>query len=159
MHLSTRIDATFPQPPEVVWPAAASLENLPRTFGPVAPIPGVARAEVEGGGELGPGKVRLVHLTDGTTSREEILALQAPSVHRYRLHGLGAPFSWIVREGEADWRFSADGPGTRLAWTYTFHLTTPLMWPVAWVVLKLFHRAMEGNVAGIRRLLEGREAR
>jgi hypothetical protein len=153
MDLSVSRTVELPQPLPAVWRAAATIENLPRTFGPVAPIPGVRAAEVQGGGDLAPGKVRLVHLTDGSTSREEILELQTEERHTYRLMDLPPPFSWLVRHAVSDWRFAAAGTGARIDWTYTFTLTTPLAWPFARIAVWLFGRAMDGNIAGIKRIL------
>lgn len=153
MEIVTAVDVILPRSLEDVWTASATLENLPKTWGAVAPIPGVRACEVDGGGQLTAGKVRIVHLTDGTTSREEILELIPRSRHRYKLVGLAPPFSWLVRWGIADWTFSAIDGGTRIQWSYTFTLTTPLAWPIARLAVFFFGRAMAGNLAGIRRLL------
>ena len=63
------------------------------------------------------------------------------------------PFSWLVRHAVSDWRFAAAGTGARIDWTYTFTLTTPLAWPFARIAVWLFGRAMDGNIAGIKRIL------
>lgn len=152
LSVSRHVDLAYPLP--AVWNAAATIENLPRTFGPVAPIPGVRAAEVQGGGALSVGSVRLVHLTDGSTSREEILALEERARHTYRLMDLPPPFSWLVRHAVSDWRFAAAGSGSTIDWSYTFTLTTPLAWPLAKILVWLFGRAMDGNLAGIRRVLQ-----
>jgi hypothetical protein len=119
-----------------------------RAFRGAGPIPALTRIEQLGEPMLG--AERDVHSDDGAVLRERITAFEPAERHAYELSGLQPPLAWLVRQGEADWRFEAEGEGTRVRWDYVFTLTSPLAWPLAAPLLKIFmRRAMRD---GLRRL-------
>jgi carbon monoxide dehydrogenase subunit G len=156
MELSTTATIVVPAAPERVWDILVDPAALSDVLRPCFPIPGVARAEVEGGGTLEVGRTRLVHLTDGTTGREAVTALAAPEHHAYVLTGIAPPFGWLVTRGVADWRLSAVEGGTHVTWRYTFDASTPLARPLARLVLVPFARFMRAGLASLSRLAAGR---
>src|SRR5688572_9277638 len=125
MKLTTRATIEIPRPPEAVFDVATDHGRLPGIMKKTGPIPGVVSIEPEAGAK------RAVKMSDGSVMREEITASDRPHSYRYRwLNPPAAPFSLLVRSGESDWRFAAAGAGTRVEWTYTFGLTSPLAYPL-----------------------------
>jgi hypothetical protein len=87
---------------------------------------------------------------------EEIVAFDRPHRHRYRwLNRPAPPFSYLVSGGEGDWTFTADGASTRIVWSYTFELTSPLVLPLMLPVRALFRRWMQRGLERIREELGG----
>jgi hypothetical protein len=93
-------------------------------------------------------------MTDGSVVREEVLAWERPSRHRYRwLDPPAFPFSLLVRSGEGDWRFAPADGGTRIEWVYTFELTSPLVSPLAAALMPVFRRWMQRALLCARSVL------
>jgi uncharacterized protein YndB with AHSA1/START domain len=159
MQLATRAEIEIARSPGEVFDLAASCDGFPRFLHPLGPVPGVAGAEMLDASAPKPGARRRVRMTDGSTMDEELLAFERPTRHRYRwAHPPAPPFSLLVRGGEGDWTFSPAGDGTRIAWDYRFELTTPLVYPLAAVVVLLFRRWMAGGLGRLRTLLTRADA-
>jgi hypothetical protein len=132
------------RPPGEVYDFAVAEASFPRLVHALGPIPGIVRVEMEGGRPLERGAHRRVTMSDGSEVLEEVLDAERPRRHRYRwLRPPAPPFNLLVRTGEGDWRFSPAGGGTRVDWTYTFDLTSPLVYPLAAAALALFRRWMQ----------------
>jgi len=117
------------------------------------PIPAIHAIEMKGA--LAVGCQRTIRNRDGSVLTEQVTALQRPTRHAYRLTGLRPPFSWLVREGRADWRLQQVADGCVVDWRYAFTLVSPLAWPVAAPLLSLcFARAMHRSLARVGELLE-----
>lgn len=108
--------------------------RFPDFFTGYGPIAGIESVELDA--PLRPGSIRRVHGKDGSALREKVTVLDPPLRHAYVLTGFGTPFSWLVKQGEADWTAAASGKGTQLRWDYRFTLSSPLALPVAWPMLK-----------------------
>lgn len=144
MQLEVRAAVAVERPPEEVFDFAVACESFPRILHRLGPIPAITHLEMLDGRPLETGARRRVELGDGSMLLELIVALERPTRHRYRWLGPpAAPFNLLVEVGEGDWIFSAHGTGTRIEWTYTFTLTTALVYPLAWLVLGLFRRWMQ----------------
>jgi hypothetical protein len=153
MIVETRTSLEFPHPTPVVFERAVALATLPRTFRGFGPIPAILRVSVEGGGPIVVGAVRLIEASDKSTMRELVTAHEPPWLHAYGLEGIAPPLSLLVRRGESEWRFEDinDGRGTRMTWTYRFHLTTPLVFPLTFPLLKIFmHGALRRCLENLR---------
>ncbi|MEI8256985.1 MAG: SRPBCC family protein, partial [Deltaproteobacteria bacterium] len=136
---------------ETVWKLATGVDVLPDIILATGPIPGVRKAYVVGGGETRLGAVRRLVMTDGTPLDEEITAFEAPRKMAYTLKGFRGPLAAITERCEGQWVFSPLGSGTRVSWTFTAHLRSPLVAPAAALVLKVFmKRAMESSLAALR---------
>ncbi len=155
MRLTATVAAEFPDTVEAVFDAANDIANVAAIFAGRSIVPGVQRAEVVGGGKLRPGATRRVNTSDGAVIDEAMLIFERPREVRYRLHGLGPPFSLLVREAEATWQFTATGAGARVEWRYRFELTTALAWPLGMAVLQLgFRPWMKACLANLGRLMD-----
>jgi len=151
MEISTRSEVHVPRPPEVVFDRAVACETFVRILRPLGPIPGIARAEILGDGQLRAGAQRRIELTDGSVMGEEILSFERPRLHAYRWQDAPAmPLALLVRRGTGEWSFAPEAGGTKVAWAYRFELTTPLAWPAAALVARLFRRWMAQGLAALR---------
>jgi len=135
MNVSTRATITVRATPEAVFDLVNDPERTPDVFVAHGPIVGVTGAQVVSAGPLAEGKVRHITTADGATLTETMLTFDRACAVRYRLEGLARPFSFLVRHGDASWRFTPEEGSTRVEWTYTFELTTPLAWPLAALIV------------------------
>jgi hypothetical protein len=144
------------RPVEEVFAFATGCDNFPAFLVKRGPIPGVVKVEMIGGAPLAAGATRQITLTDGSVLEEVVLALERPSLHRYRWQGgPRPPLSLLVHSGEGEWTFSARAQSTRIEWRYTFELTSPLAYPLALIVLPFLRRWMAGSLRRLRDALGG----
>lgn len=150
MQIQTRASVQVPRPVDPVFAFATTPSNFATFMKPRPPIPGVSAVVVEGDGETRVGARRRVAMSDGSAMGEEVLGHERSKRHAYKwLNPPKAPFSLLVRGASAEWIFAPEDGGTRIDWTYTFELTTPLVYPLATVTLKLFQRWMAAALRGI----------
>jgi Polyketide cyclase / dehydrase and lipid transport len=99
-----------------------------------------------------PGATRIVHLSDGTSSRETVTAASAPDYFAYRLTEFSSRrLRLLVREARGQWWFTDDGNGTHAKWTYTAESRTFLAAPILIPVLKiLWNRSMRSAMDRIK---------
>lgn len=146
MDVAAHSTRHFTHPRPAVFDKAVDVAMLPRTFVGAGPIPSIREAALLTPGPLRAGSVRRIKNSDGSVIDEQILAVESPSRHDYRLPGgFAFPFNLLVKEATSRWSFhdAADG-GTTIAWTYHFTLTSPLAAPVVLPLIKLFFaRAMK----------------
>ena len=142
MQVRLSVQQLFADAPASVFARSIDPRRFVAAFRGAGPIPALTKIELLGEPALG--AQRAVHSSDGAVLHERITAFEPGARHAYQLSRLRPPLAWLVRKGEADWRFalSPDG-GTDVRWDYLFTLTTPVVWPLAAPLLKLFmQRAM-----------------
>lgn len=156
MQLVARVSVFVPRPPQAVFDYAVANENISQLLQKFGPIPGVSSAHIPPGQSLAAGVHREVAMTDGSKMHEELIAVQPPSAgqpgrHEYRwLHPPAPPFSLLIKGAHALWTFTAERDGTRVDWTYTFTLTTPVAYPPAALAIAIFRRWMDRALARLR---------
>lgn len=151
MDIQTHAVIEIDRDREALWKLATGVAVLPDIIRSRGPIPGIRKAYVVGGGETCLGVVRRLVMTDGTPLDEEITAFEAPRKLAYTLTGFRGAFAAITRRCDGQWVFSPLGHGTRVSWTFTVHLRSPLAAPAAMVVVKVFMKqAMESSLASLR---------
>jgi hypothetical protein len=124
--------------PEEAFDAANDESKFAERMQKKGIFPGVTGVEPAGEGK------RRVFLSDGSTMIEEILERRRPERVRYRWDSKPKPpFSWLIRDAEAIWTFSARAGGTDVEWRYVFELTTALVYPLAAPVLLGFRGWMQ----------------
>lgn len=117
-------------------------QRFPALFPGYGPIPAIRQVELLG--VAAAGTRRRIQNSDGSVLDEEILELDAPHRHRYRLGGFRAPFAWLVRQGEADWLFRDEADGCAVEWHYRFEPASALARPFAALLLHGFmQKAMQ----------------
>ncbi|MGB8332670.1 MAG: SRPBCC family protein [Polyangiales bacterium] len=151
MNISTSASVLIPRPREEVFARATDSTNTPETLRPRGPFAGISKVEMLDGQALAKGARRRISMTDGTVLEEVILDYDPPVRHRYGWTG-GAkpPFSFLVRSGTGCWDFSEVDGGTRIVWSYTFELTSPLAYPLAIPVVWLFKGWLQQGLDAIR---------
>ena len=150
MQVTTRAILEMNAPPEVVFDAAAmDYAGFAGVFPGYGLIPRIDQITLEAGDELREGSVRLIHNGDGSVLRERVDVLKRPEAHAYNLHGFVFPFSLLVREAVGAWSFHARGTGTHVVWNYQFVLTSPLAWPLAAPIIKIFFRGAMARCLGL----------
>lgn len=156
MQVKTRANVHMAAPIEAVFALATDLPNFHRYFRGSGPIPAVLKVEWHPGARPVPGARRDVHNSDDSVIVEELLELESPVRHRYRLvSGFRPPFSFLVDHAEGDWHFTRAGEGTDVTWDYRFALRSPMAWPVvAPIVHVFFRRAMQDCLHAMREALE-----
>jgi len=150
-QISTSASVFIPRPREEVFARATDSTNTPELLRGRGPFAGITKVEMHEGQALATGSKRRVFMTDGTVLEEVILAFDPPATYRYGWEG-GAkfPFSLLVRSGTGDWGFTEEEGGTRIVWTYTFGLTSPLAYPLAIPIAWLFKGWLQQGLDALR---------
>lgn len=157
MHIDLLATRSLPAAPDAAFALALDPLRFPLLFRGCGPIPAIDRITPHGAPALH--ATRTLENSDGSHLQERITAFEPPHRHGYRLEGLSAPLSWLVRYADADWQFAADGQGTRVRWHYRWQLTGPHAWPIAWPLLSLFMAAaMRRCLAAMAAALESQAA-
>jgi hypothetical protein len=150
MQLRASATIEIARPREVVFDFSCACETYVKLFRPRGPIAGVAKAAMIDGAPLAAGARRRIELSDGAVLEEDVLAFDRPTRHTYRWdRGLRAPAKFLVRAGEGDWTFRDHGRGTLVVWSYTFELTTPVVYFAALIMRGQFQRWMEQQLYAI----------
>ena len=119
-------------------------------------VPGIKEAVYVTTGPPARGARRRILKTDGTLHIEEITAFETAVRHCSRITDLTPPFSWLVKFGEDDWRFSSAGGRTLVDRAFSFELTTPLAALIALPLLHVFMRvAVRRDLRNIAARLSG----
>jgi hypothetical protein len=151
MEVSTSVVIEIERPREELFARLGSSDELPNFIVPKGPIPGIKKAYIVGGGELKQGAIRRLVMTDGVPLDEEFLAFEPPRKVHYRLKGFRGPLALIAKHCEGQWVFSPLGHGTRISWTFTAHLTSPVVAPAAIPLIKVFMKqAMEASLQTLK---------
>ncbi len=129
---------------DVFHEAAGVTENLARFFkGYGGLIPGIVSASLDGDGVMRPGALRTVKLSDGSVIKERVTRFEAPRVHAYDMAEMNALQRLICTNMISEWTFADEGGATRVVWHYSIIPRNSVMTPVAWLVSRLFERAMQ----------------
>lgn len=149
--ISTSASVVIPRPREEVFRFATDMTNSPRTIRPRGPFAGISNVEMYEGQSLAKGSKRRIFMTDGSVLDENILEYDPPARYRYSWEGgVKPPFSLLVRSGTGNWDFTETEGGTRIVWTYTFGLTSPLAYPLAMPIAWLFRGFLQQGLDAVR---------
>ncbi len=141
MKIVISAERRIPKTPTDLFRAATALDNFPKMFPGFGIVPGVLEATIDG--PLQAGALRVVKTKDGGQARERVVEHTEPTSHKYVLEGIRPPFSWLVRRGEGSFRFEDHQGETQVVWSYDFTLTSPLVSPLARLLLSHFRRSMD----------------
>ncbi|MGH8104700.1 MAG: SRPBCC family protein [Arenimonas sp.] len=122
--------------PKPIFELMVDDANFPGCFTGFGLIPAIRSIRLAE--PLAVGVVRHIYNADNSVLVEKISLLEKPHRHSYTLSGFQAPFSWLVKQGESDWQLNKTASGTRVNWTYEFTLTSFLVYPFCFVLLKFF---------------------
>ncbi len=155
--------------------AAASLASTWEAFVPVAlpdvfpkskgPVPAVRSTSGQKGRWDVVGRSRSVHLSDGSTVREEIMvsdpnggALPTNNLatFSYRVTGFSGAIGFLAQEAHGTWRFNQVSPSrTEIEWTYIF---VPRSWltsvPLRFILSTFWRAYMRDGIENVRLVAE-----
>lgn len=152
MHVDLLAELTLPGRAQAAFDLSLDAERFPPCFVGFGPIPPLRAIRLHAPPAVG--STRDVEDANGVVMLEQITALESAHRHAYRLTGFQPPLRWLAREGQADWQFESTPDGTRTTWRYRFELTSPLAWPIAAPILKVFMQgAMQRCLAAMSRQL------
>lgn len=150
-NISASASVLIPRPREEVFAVATDSTNAAELLRSRGPFAGISKVELYEGQTLAKGARRRIIMTDGTVLDEVILDYDPLVRHRYGwVGGAKFPFSLLVRSGTGNWDFSEEEGGTRIVWTYTFGLTSPLAYPLAIPIVRLFNGWLQQGLDAIR---------
>lgn len=161
----TTVETVVAVPLSTAWGAfvpVALPEVFPRPKGPVPAV--ISTSGQEGRWDVA-GRSRFVHLSNGSTVREEItfsdpsdgrLPTSSTATFSDRVSGFSGAIGGIAREAHGTWRFEQLSPDrTRITWTYTF---VPKGWlasvPLRFVVSTFWRAYMRDGIENVRRIAE-----
>jgi hypothetical protein len=103
------------------WSVQAPLESI---LGDTGGLPGVVGTTALTPGPWGaPGERRIVHLSDGSSCTEQILAASPPHGFRYQVWNYSTAAARPIAYAVGEFRHVAlDGERTEVVWTYAFRL-------------------------------------
>ncbi|WP_165371637.1 SRPBCC family protein [Pseudolysobacter antarcticus] len=157
MQIECHAEKIFRSDVETAFDLIVDSKRFPGTFVGYGLIPSIRAIVLET--PLTVGAVRRIHNSDGSVLTEHVTVLDAPTRHAYVLSGFRAPFAWLVNKGEADWLVSAAESDCMVRWSYTFTLTSSLIYPLATLLLRVFmQRAMQRCLDNMANLLAGSAA-
>ncbi len=85
------------------------------------------------------GDIRLQKMSDGSSVREELIALTPDETFGYHLTGFTGALAPLVKGARADWHFTqVSAAKTKIDWTYVFTPASLAAEPVLWFIVKLF---------------------
>lgn len=156
MDVEVQARVTVARPREEVFAAAADkTDNLVKYFTGFAPlIPAIREATLLDAAAPGPGVLRRVTLSDGSTLVERITAFESPRLHAYEMAEMNPLQRLLCTNMLSRWTFEEALGGTRVVWDYQILPRTALHLPLAWVVGRLFARAMQRCLDNLARDLQ-----
>lgn len=159
------IETVAAVPLRTAWSAfvpVALSEVFPRSKGPV---PAVRSTSGQEGRWDVVGRSRSVHLSDGSTVREEItfsdpsdgrLPTGSTATFAYRVSGFSGAVGGLAREAHGTWRFEQLAHDrTRITWTYTFVPKGGLASvPLSFVMSTFWRAYMRDGIKNVKRIAE-----
>jgi len=120
-------------------------------------IPGVVGVRNQSGPMHIPGSARELVLSDGTSTREEILTSDPPKSIHYRITDLTNIFRYLVHEGKADFSFTELTTGeTQVDWQYAFIGHNSIAALILKPLVSFFWRGyMQSALTKVKQLAEG----
>lgn len=110
--------------------------DLTTIFTGYGPLPAVVDTRDQSGGWDGSGQTRTVHLSDGSTAKEYLIAYDRPNSFSYIVSEFSGPLGYLAREARGHWSFSQhDGEApTMVVWKYTFYARSWIAYSMLWLI-------------------------
>lgn len=153
MQIHAQAVVEVPRPSTEVFDYTVAGENFATIMGARGLIPGVVSVTLIDATVVTKGVRRRVALSDNSYVIEEVLDMTRPSRQAYRWDSkLKFPLSLLVAGAEAEWLYTpTPSGGTRIEWNYDFTLTTPLVYPLATIMVSQFRAWMAHSLATVQR--------
>jgi hypothetical protein len=132
--------------------------ELPRILLGYGPVPSIVKTSGQTGAWDVPGSSRMVHLSDGSSAREQVTECVRPSHFGYRVGEFTGNVRHLATGARGAWTFveAAAGAGTDVRWTYTFVARSAVARVVLFPVVKVLWRGFMR--AAMQRMVELSEA-
>jgi hypothetical protein len=157
MKIHTLAVQTIDAAPESVYIALTTPYTFPAHFKGFGPVPGISHEVLsEGVSQYQVGMNRRMYGKDGSVRIEKITELEYPNLFAYEnVAGFGKPLSLLVKHGRSVWNFLPHKHRTVVEWHYVFTLTSPLVYPVASLLINYYvKKAMQACLASYKTSLE-----
>ncbi|TAJ49807.1 MAG: hypothetical protein EPO52_02350 [Herbiconiux sp.] len=124
-------------------------------------LPGVVGITDATGAWDTPGRRRTVHLSDGSSFREEIVQFDRPGeqgpvgAFRYRITGYTKLLARLVSDAEADWYYEPSAGGSRIRWRYGFRPLRGRSFVVRWLIGPIWSSYMRRSMVRCVAVAEG----
>ena len=157
MKLHTLAVITIAASPESVYTALTTPHYFPSHFRGFGPVPGISHEVLPK--ELSHyqvGMVRKMYGEDTSVLTEKITEMEYPNLFAYEIiSGIGKPLSLMINQGRSVWNFLPHGHTTVVEWHYVATLTSPVIYPVASILIRYFmNKAMQRCLASLKTNLE-----
>ena len=125
-------------------------------------VPGVVSISGATGPWNTPGRRRTVHLSDGSSFREEIVQFDRPGENgpvgafRYRVTGYTKMLGRLVSDARADWFYEPAEGGSRIRWVYGFRPMPGRRFIVRWLIGPIWSSSMRRSMGRCVAVAEGR---
>jgi hypothetical protein len=146
--VSATVDGTTTAARSRAW-AVATLTDPVRFYPKSGPLPGVVGVRHQTGDWDTVGRSRRLLLSDGGSVVERLETVVPDELFVYKLTQFRRLLGRLVDHGRAEWRFSTEGTGSRIRWTYTFFPRRGSHVAVTLIVRLLWRRYMERVLADI----------
>lgn len=138
-------------PVQDVFQFVTAKDVLPKILLGYGPLPGVMSTSEDNEAWNVPGSYRVVHLTNGSSAREELTDHQPPTYFAYRTNDFTSMLKYVASQGRGQWWFTPDEQDTRVKWTYTFTARSRFTQPVLIAFVSLLWRGyMRGALREIK---------
>jgi hypothetical protein len=157
MKIHTLAVMTIAASPESVYTALTTPHYFPAHFRGFGPIPGISHEALpKEVSHYQVGLIRKMYGEDTSVFTEKITEMEYPNLFAYEIiSGIGKPLSLLINHGRSVWNFLPHGHTTTIEWHFVFTLTSPVVYPLASVVIKYFmKKAMQRCLASIKTSLE-----
>ncbi|MEJ2717155.1 MAG: SRPBCC family protein [Deltaproteobacteria bacterium] len=116
--------------------------DLTTIFTGYGPLPAVVDTQDQSGGWDAPGQTRTVHLSDGSTAKEHLIAYDRPNSFEYIVSDFSGSLGHLAKEARGHWGFSQHGEEapTIVVWKYTFYARSRIAYPVLWFIATFLWR-------------------
>lgn len=144
-------EVAFASGPDETWQKIVDAD-LTRVLTGTRLLPAVARVSGDGAwGEAG--LARALHLSDGSSLRELILAADPPRDLRYRLYAITGPLGRLTRGAAGVFHLEPRDGETLVTWTYSYDARSALAYPLVRVVIaRLWQPYMQRSLERLRDL-------
>jgi hypothetical protein len=136
--------------------------DLPRILTGLGPLPAVVSVDNPGDRWDEPGQRRTLHLADGSSLRETMTEVWAPSTFAYEIEELTGPLLILVGRISGRWFFEsgaseAETGSTAVRWHYIFEPHSWLTWLPSFLIVRLLWQPYMGRVLARTTMLANRE--
>ena len=128
---------------DVFYDLAENPNYFPKYFKGFAPfVPGIRKITPQWTGQIVPGGVRKVDLSDGSFVMERVTVHEPPRLQKYEMAELNSMQKLVCQKMHAEYSLEDKGEFVHVKWTYWIETEKLLQKPLVAIVGWAFHQAM-----------------